>query len=358
MDLASILKKLNIKPPVVVNRELGYNDSSGWMKHYIDGKEYIFVQPITFTPYASVMPCSARCKFCSENLRKLVPTISSSELRPKSDYFSSLDNVLSKLKGLPLSYSLSGLEMTDDYTWFLTLLERLRDFRKESPVENSVLYTNASGFSNAITGDSMVKAVEAFKFDWAEVSRHHYNEDINQEIMRFRSNKEIKKNSIFLSAINSLVKATSVKLVCIVQENGVNDLHSLLSYIYWAKKNGIKNIIFREFSFLNDSYKKNSTRTYVDTSRVSIAKLFESFAKNKEISGKIDWGYSTNGYYFRNVMGKYQGVDLVFEVSNYSDMHDKHNSDRIYKLVFHSNGHLCADWNPSRNILYKAKSDG
>ncbi|MFS1526112.1 hypothetical protein ACL7TT_18740 [Microbulbifer sp. 2304DJ12-6] len=34
-----------------------------------DGRTLKLALPVTFTPYASVKPCSARCQFCSENLR-------------------------------------------------------------------------------------------------------------------------------------------------------------------------------------------------------------------------------------------------------------------------------------------------
>lgn len=33
-------------------------------------------------------------------------------------------------------------------------------------------------------------------------------------------------------------------------------------------------------------------------------------------------------------------------------MHAQHGSGDVYKLVFHANGNLCADWNPERHVLF------
>ncbi len=43
-------------------------------------------QPITFTPFASARPCSARCVFCSETLVHRAVRLLSASLRPQPDY--------------------------------------------------------------------------------------------------------------------------------------------------------------------------------------------------------------------------------------------------------------------------------
>ncbi len=342
----------------VFEREPRSSDSSRWAKHVIDQREYTFVQPITFTPYASVKACSARCQFCSENLREVNARLHASQLRPKENYFDMLDEVLSKLKGLPLSYSLSGLEMTDDFNWFISLLDRLAMFRDASPVENSVLYTNMSGFCDNKNGLKTIQAVDDFRLDWIEVSRHHFDGAINQNIMRFRPECEAIDNVAFSSTLGLLAEVTPVKLVCILQRGGVDSVNGLLGYLYWAKRLGVKKVIFRELSILNAMYKTNSTYSYIESSRVSVVALFDEFLKDKRIEGNIEWTLSTKGYYFNNIVGLYDDIELVFEVSDYSLMHEKHNSERVYKLIFHSNGNLCADWNPVNNILYQANNNG
>ncbi len=354
MDLISVLKKHNIKIPSVFYRDPDANDKPEWFKHIVNEKECEFSQPITFTPYASVKPCSARCKFCSENLREANSVVHASQLRPGKNYFKLLDKALLQLQGLPLSYSLSGLEMTDDFIWFATLLDKLDGFRRISPIKSSVLYTNAAGFSCELAGEKFIKAVEDFRFDWLEVSRHHFDDAINQKIMRFRTGCKIKENSVFSSVINMLKAFASIKLVCIVQEDGISNGDELLSYLKWAKKIGVTKVIFREFSHLNSSYSNNNTYSYITSSRVSIVALFDDFLASLGAGNASRWDLLTEGYYFKNIVGQYDDMELIFEVSDYSRMRKKHDSEKIYKLIFHSNGNLCADWDPFKNIIYQA----
>ncbi len=354
-NLAAILNDRNLNVPIVVLREPELNDKKRWITHSIKEREYTFVQPITFTPYASVKACSARCHFCSENLRELSSKQYSSLLRPKEKYFDQLSEVLSYLRGLPMSYSLSGLEMTDDSDWFIQLLELLVLHRRVSSIDNSVLYSNGAGLVNNDSG--VLTIIENFDFNWLEVSRHHFNDSINQKIMRFREGVRISDNSVFTKVVRNLLEFVTVKLICIVQSDGIDSPETALEYLRWAKNLGIKHVIFREFSRLDDNYRKNGTYRYIDSSRYSIADLLNSLLKNRDFMQKIAWSNSTNGYYFNNLIGLFNGIKVTFELSDYELMNSKHDSNRIYKLVFHANGNLCAGWSPDKHILYKSENE-
>src|SRR6478735_456318 len=101
------------------------DDDTRWQPLQIGERRWLCAQPITFTPYASAQPCSARCGFCSENLRHVAAGKAAATLRPAADYFDGLAQALEQLRGLPLSWSLSGLENTDDADWLLRLLATL-----------------------------------------------------------------------------------------------------------------------------------------------------------------------------------------------------------------------------------------
>lgn len=132
----------------VALRSAPSSDRVRWHEHTINSSTYRFTQPLTLTPYASARACSARCRFCSENLRDgSVPANVASSLRPGADYFHALRRALAVLKGLPLSYSLSGLESTDDPQWLLTLLETLSSADPGPIVGESVLYSNGAGLA-------------------------------------------------------------------------------------------------------------------------------------------------------------------------------------------------------------------
>mgnify|MGYP000895684638 CR=1 FL=1 len=70
------------------------DDATRWVSHVIGGRQYRVAQPITFTPYAAARPCSARCTFCSENLRETGAGRAAATLRPAGDYFDALRGAL------------------------------------------------------------------------------------------------------------------------------------------------------------------------------------------------------------------------------------------------------------------------
>ena len=355
-SLTSILDNQGIDIPNIILREPRYDQYDRWVNHSIMGQDYVFSQPITFTPYASVKPCSARCKFCSENLRSLFSKQNTSLLRPDSDYFNTLEKALSELQGLPLSYSLSGLEMTDDAAWFSELLTMLSQHRNVSPIESSILYSNTAG----LVGDNnqLIDQIAKFNFDWIEVSRHHFDEPVNQRIMRFRQDQNISSNIVFSQVIETLLTKVDVKLVCIIQSGGVDSPESAIKYLQWANALGVKHVIFREFSSLNQSYKNNNTYRYIESSRKSMTQLLEQLFQYSNFKANIDWLSSTSGYYFNNLIGTYKGMSVTFEHSDYAVMNFKHASDKIYKLVFHANGNLCAGWAPDEHILFSNVKGG
>lgn len=356
MDLESAVSRYRDAVQTVVLRE-PQGEPSRWRRHTIGGRSWQVVQPVTFTPYASVRPCSGRCRFCSENLREKGAGRHASLLRPAGSYFLQLQRALDELRGLPLSYSLSGLEMTDDRSWFLQLLQTLATHARGSPVENRVLYSNASGLL-ALGSDPLLKrAMADFGFSWIELSRHHHDGHSNQKIMRFRSSSLAADNGAFAGCVDHLNDITETRLVCIVQAGGVDSLGEMLRYLAWARSLGVKHVIFRELSALDRRYRANATFRYIDAARVSVAHLMLEFLERKG-AVRPELKQSTHGYYFSNLVVEDSGLRITFEASDYTVLHEKHDSGRVFKLVFHANGNLCADWNPERHILFSAAGEG
>ncbi|MFC6981061.1 hypothetical protein [Microbulbifer taiwanensis] len=357
MDLESVVSRYRDAVQSVVLRE-PRGEPSRWRQHTIGARSWQVIQPVTFTPYAAVRPCSGRCLFCSENLREKEAERHASLLRPAGNYFPQLQQVLKELRGLPLSYSLSGLEMTDDRSWFLQLLETLAiHAARGNPVESRVLYSNASGL--VVLGDDPVltRAITDFGFSWIELSRHHYDEKSNQGIMRFRSSSLAADNMAFEKSVALLNGITDIKLVCIVQTDGVDSLAEMLRYLAWARSLGVKHVIFRELSVLDRRYKANATYRYIDSARVSVGRLMQEFLeRNGDALPELK--QSTYGYYFTNLVVDDGGLRITFESSDYTLLHEKHDSGRVFKLVFHANGNLCADWNPDRHVLFSAAGEG
>lgn len=330
------------------------DDATRWVSHVIGGRQYRVAQPITFTPYAAARPCSARCRFCSENLRETDAGRAAATLRPRIDYFDALRGALAQLRGLPLSYSLSGLETTDDAEWCLRMLDTLDAAARDGvPVDERVLYSNGAGFAQA-QGDALVDAFARFGLSWVELSRHHPDTTRNQAIMRFRPGEPIADEEAFVAVAHRLRDRFPLRLVCLVQRGGIDDADGVAAYLRWAATLGAGTVIFREFSRLDDGYRDNATRRYLDSARVPMPALADAVLASP-LRAVLTPLERTAGYYFDNLRLRHRdGFDVVFEASDYARMHARHASGALYKLVFHANGRLCGGWSPDRDVLWEA----
>lgn len=342
----------------VLLREPPPDDAARWHSHEIAGRALRFARPLTFTPYAATRPCSARCAFCSENLRDdAAPGVPAATLRPGARYFDHLRAALAALRDVPLAYSLSGLESTDDVAWFAELLHTLRDVAAGPAVEGSVLYTNGAGFAREPR--RLLSALRAFDLGWIEWSRHHDDAAANQRLMRFRDGLAIAQDDGFTRALRVAVGALPVKLVCIVQRDGIATPADVLRYVRHARSLGVDGVVFREFSELPASYRANATRRHIDAHRVRIDDLLPDCLATPALRELLQPGALTGGYYFWNArLHTADGFEVVFEKSDYGALHAHEDSGRIYKLVFHANGHLCTGWQPDRHVLWRPSDHG
>lgn len=330
------------------------DDATRWVSHVIGGRRHRVAQPITFTPYAAARPCSARCRFCSENLRETDAGHAAATLRPRVDYFDALRGALAQLRGLPLSYSLSGLETTDDADGCLRMLDALHAAARGGvPVAERVLYSNGAGFAQA-HGDALIDAFARFDLSWVELSRHHPDAVRNQTIMRFRTGEPIADGDAFAAVAHRLRDRFPLRLVCLVQRGGIDDADGVAAYLRWAATLGAGTVIFREFSRLDDGYRDNATRRYLDAARVPMPALVDAVLASP-LRALLTPVERTAGYYFDNLrLRHHDGFDVVFEASDYARMHARHASGALYKLVFHANGRLCGGWSPDRDVLWEA----
>ena len=353
-----LFERLRTSVSQVTRRTPLAHEAARWHTHTIGGVERRLAQPITFTPYASVRPCSARCSFCSENLRKTQGGTPASRLRPTPDYFDGLAHVLRALRGVPLSWSLSGLETSDDADWMRQLLQTLTASESDGPtIEDRVLYTNGAGFA-APQGEMLQRALQGFGLSWLELSRHHHDGATNQAIMRFRPEVAIGDQAVFERTARQLADAIPLRLVCILQRGGVAQPQDVAAYLAWARQCGAGTVVFREFSRLDDGYRDNATARYLRAERVSMDALLTACLDDPEVSRTWSLEGLTEGYYFWNLrLRTASGLNVVFESADYGAMHERHATGDIYKLVYFANGQLCAGWEPGHDVLLDIRSE-
>lgn len=329
------------------------------VQHAIGGQVRRVALPVTFTPFASVRPCSARCVFCSETLVHRKATDLSATLRPGPGYFGQLKRAFAELRNLPIGLSLSGLEASDDAAWLGSVLDEVEEHeRAGGRVDERVLYTNASGFAEAQGRRQLSERLRAARLSRMEVSRHHFLQTCNDGIMRFRPEVRIAVQEVFEETVRALATEHHVRLVCVMQRRGVSSAEDVGRYMEWAAGLGVRDVVFREFSRLGDEYRMNTTLRVIDAERVAMEQVLDGVVG--EHTHRVQLAGATMGYYFWNVRMHWrtsgagtEGMMATFETSDYALMKARHDGDTVCKLVFHANGNLCADWDPGTRVLLR-----
>lgn len=318
----------------------------------IADKEILVRPGLTFTPFANAVACNAHCSFCSEELIRNsshIPT--SKRLIDDYDlYFASLETVLLSLKAFPMGLSLSGLEATAEPVWLTRLLSLIKKLEKELTFNEKVLYTNGTGLQRF---PQLLVILKEASFDRIELSRCHFDEEINQQIMRFNRNEPIRLNCIYENTIKNLQSFINIKISCILNRQGICGIDSLEKYLKWIKKLKIKTVVFREMSKLENIYQNNKASRWVEDNRIEIEKLIYGIAP-KLSSIKEPWAYlySTFGYYYYNEHYLWDNsIEVIFETSSYQALINANKINIIQKMVFHSNGNLTGDWDSNSQII-------
>lgn len=336
-----------------VDLELKVPPESERVRHRFEDSARDVALPVTFTPFASSRPCTARCVFCSETLVHEEARRLSASLRPGPRYFEGLARALRALEGLPLGLSLSGLEATDDADWLLGVLALLSAHAARSPVTERVLYSNGSGLALETTGARLLPRLRDFALDRVELSRHHPGQAENDAIMRFRPGVAVRERRVFEATVREALGFVPVRLVCVLQRGGVQDLAGCREYLRWARALGVRDVVFRELSRLPDSYRPNRSFRVIRDGRVALEDLLDELWPEGGLSPGFAPRALTAGYYYWNLRLSFGDVEVTFETSDYREMKSRHGSGVVHKLVFHANGNLCADWDPDREVLLR-----
>lgn len=314
----------------------------------VQGREFLFRPGLTLTPFANAVACNAHCRFCSEELQRVgAHQLTAHRLIGDHEaYFAALRTALAAVRSVPMGLSLSGLEATAEPRWLLGLLEAIADF----PFDEKVLYTNGSGL---IKHPHLVEALEKAAFDRIELSRCHHDQATNQRVMYINRNEPVWENAHYEDLVRSLRGRLFVKNSCILTQPGIHTLEGMEAYLDWAASLGVREVVFRELSRLDDSYLRNRTAQWVEANRVPIEPLLAELSPSRS-GTRACWRYlsSTLGYYYYNEHFLYRGqTEVIIETSSYPALRAANEQGTVQKLVFHSNGNLCGDWDPEAFVV-------
>jgi len=255
--------------------------------------------------------------------------------------------VLEHIKGTPIFLSLSGKEPTESKDHLKIILDVAKKYQEEGGnITEKVMYSNLSGFTKDY--DGMMETLKGHQITRIEYSRHHYDEEKNQWIVRFKKYKgeiePIKRNEVFTDVVKRLKEVIPVRMVAVLQEKGVNNVTEVIEYLKFAESMGVTDVVFRELAMFDETVDRGRTRRYIEENRVELMDILEALPDEQfELNNII------KGYYYFSFGYKYAGkINVSFEMSDYEEMvkyHGNMDDEKIYKLIFYPNGILCKDWN-------------
>lgn len=276
-------------------------------------KSYSEIQPRSISILPVKSGCQANCDFCfstysvSEDLEKGILVNNSIEYYLK----------LAKSKGASRAVITGGGEPT--LIAHEKLLEMINLCALYFP-NKVVLISNAYVYATqkaSIILEHLTALKSAGLTDLA-ISRHHYDDKVNEEIMKLHTPIE---NILQLKKEGLL--SLSIRLIAVLQKKGINSKEEIANYLNWAGNFGVEQICFKELyvSTSNESYYHEYTANdFSYENQVSLSLVLEFCEEHgfRKV-GQLPWGAPLyegvfNGNKFS--IAVYTEPSLYWELSN------------------------------------------
>lgn len=290
--------------------------------------------------------CNADCKFCVAQLR--YENINKAYLKPKIEddleYYKRLDEVLTYIEPLNVSVSITGGEPTVS-----PRLIKILELIDKHNLRKRTITTNGSYLLNEVNGKKVLDHLIEKKFNHLNISKTHYDEEINKKIMRYKkgycSNKDLEKIIPY-----ALSKGLRPRLSCLLLKDGIHDINGMSKYIEFYEKMGIDNVIFRELMDYDEKTMCNIEKMdYNVRNKVRLNDVWKVVDKDSRFipyKNLLGYYYYVEIYKYNNVVVCSESADLRVQAEEKNN-----NQDIVYEMVFHPNGNLCGSWVDNEDIL-------
>lgn len=290
--------------------------------------------------------CNANCKFCVAQLRyeNKGQMYKKGRIISDSEYLTRLEEVLEYLRPINPSVSITGGEPTKSHR-LISILELIEKYgyRKRT------LTTNGSGLFDVVDGKSIIQHITDNHFQHLNISRAHFDEDINKKIMQYEkgycSNDDIARAAMFAKANN-----LRPRMSCLLLKEGIHDLNGMIDYLNFYQNLGLDNVIFREtMDFDHEQMRNNDKMIYLDKNKIKLNDIW----KNIDNDSRFTPIRNLIGYYYYVEVYKYQNIDMVSESANLVQLYEQKEQakDTVFEMVFHPNGNLNGSWDDKEDIL-------
>lgn len=333
-------------------------------KHTISGRTFDVASG--FNLYIdTTSACNASCPFC------IAPTIG------RKDASRFFDGVAF---ALDLTYQVEGtVQVVGGEPMISKRFPELLSMIGEQDFRRVVVNTNGSRVN-----EDLVQRLKSSAVSCVNVSRHHYDEKINQELMRFRkplSNEEFARNVNLFHREN-----VALRMQCNLIKGGVDSVSSMLSYIDWCLGLGCNEVSFSQlFPLGMFDYQVPIEQGYTEKHQIDLRRLVAEIdscgeflpvpehvlrVQNTSIWGGSNYGssfgegarrrswYGPKGTRFslKTLFGyDEQGLPKVLQ---YKKEDDWELQDGLLAFaVVHSDGYVTASWDKRERVLFDPFSD-
>lgn len=290
--------------------------------------------------------CNANCKFCVAQLRyeDKAKMYKKGRISNDDEYYKRLHHVLEYLRPLNPSVSITGGEPSKS-SRLIPILHLIDEFgyRKRT------LTTNGSGLLDVREGRTILQHIIDNHFQHLNISRTHYDEEINKRIMQYEtgycSNEDIAK-IIVMAKVNDL----RPRMSCLLLREGIHDLQGIIDYMNFYSSMGLDNVIFREtMDFDQDRMSNKDKKKYLNENKVKLNDIWKAIDEDERFSPIRQ----LLGYYYYVEVYKYESIDMVSESANLVKLYEQKKvaADTVFEMVFHPNGNLNGSWDDTEDIL-------
>ena len=294
--------------------------------------------------------CNADCKFCVAQLRfeNRALQFKKDKIQNDAEYFERLESILKQVKPINPSISITGGEPTKSKR-----LIRVLELINKYGYRKRTLTTNGSGLFDKIKGKTILQHIIDNKFQHLNISKSHYNEEINKKIMRYEKGYCSNEDLETIATI-SLANNLRPRMSCLLLKDGISTVEKMIEYMEYYQNLGFDNIIFRELmDFDKKKMINNEKIKYNIDNKIRLNDIWA----NIDSDNRFTPIRNLIGYYYYVEVYKFQNIDMVTESANLVKLYDekeKH-KDIVYEMVFHPNGNVNGSWVDNEDILLPYK---
>jgi len=265
--------------------------------------------------------CNCSCWFCIANVEF------NRQLNPRADLVDLLDDSLHTLSPLSPSIQITGGEPTLFNKKLIDMLKVVHAHK----IHKSVLNTNGFDLNSGVA-----RAIRRYGIDHVDISRHHYNDKVNDRIMGGGIGSEQLRKSIDLIA-------DKARIQCNLMSASIDTYGEVMQFIAYAyHKLGATNVMFSSLTTLpKDSYYDESVIKGTNNGPVNTAFIMD----NIERDDRFHFEKYRGGVAYYYEIWKFTGYDIPMTiVFKHSDNHwleaVDNDPELMLDVVLHTDGTL------------------